>query len=728
MYVKVIIEIGVKAVDKEYVYKVPTAFLDKIKVGVRVKVNFGTQLLEGFITEIINNYEGNILVRDILEVVDDTPILNEEMFKLADYLVNKTLCSKISAFQVMLPKALKAKNKTNMHKKFNKYIVLNSDINQVNDYIASCKYNSQKEILNKLLNEKKVLITSLSSGIKTLEKKGLIKIIEEEVYRYNIIKDNDFKKVSLNSDQERVVEKIISNLNISKTFLLYGITGSGKTEVYLEVIDNVLKEGKNAIMLVPEISLTPQIVQRFVNRFGNNIAILHSGLSDSEKYDEYRKIKEGLVKIVIGARSAIFAPFDNIGAIIIDEEHTPTYKQDETSPRYDAKDVAIWRSKYHKCPLILGSATPSLESFARAGNHVFELLTLTRRPAGSILPEVHIVDMKEEVKRGNFVFSKLMTDKINEKLGKNEQIILLLNRRGYSSMITCSDCGYVEKCPKCDISLTYHKTSNTLRCHYCGFYKKKTDKCSSCGSSNIKDYGMGTQKLEEELKQKFPSANIIRMDMDTTSKKGAHEQIIKDFGRHKYDILVGTQMIAKGLDFPNVSLVGVLNADMSLTIPDFRSAERTFQLLSQVSGRAGRGDIQGEVIIQTYNNNHYSIVFAKNHDYLSFYKEEMKIRKSLSYPPYYYITLVNISCKDYELGFAHADKIGKYLRDNLEKTTIILGPTMANMFKINNVFHYQCIIKYQRDDKLSKVLKEIDDIYKIESKVNVSINVDPTRL
>lgn len=728
MYVKVIIEIGVKAVDKEYVYKVPTAFLDKIKVGVRVKVNFGTQLLEGFITEIINNYEGNILVRDILEVVDDTPILNEEMFKLADYLVNKTLCSKISAFQVMLPKALKAKNKTNMHKKFNKYIVLNSDINQVNDYIASCKYNSQKEILNKLLNEKKVLITSLSSGIKTLEKKGLIKIIEEEVYRYNIIKDNDFKKVSLNSDQERVVEKIISNLNISKTFLLYGITGSGKTEVYLEVIDNVLKEGKNAIMLVPEISLTPQIVQRFVNRFGNNIAILHSGLSDSEKYDEYRKIKEGLVKIVIGARSAIFAPFDNIGAIIIDEEHTPTYKQDETSPRYDAKDVAIWRSKYHKCPLILGSATPSLESFARAGNHVFELLTLTRRPAGSVLPQVHIVDMKEEVKRGNFVFSKLMTDKINEKLGKNEQIILLLNRRGYSSMITCSDCGYVEKCPKCDISLTYHKTSNTLRCHYCGFYKKKTDKCSSCGSSNIKDYGMGTQKLEEELKQKFPSANIIRMDMDTTSKKGAHEQIIKDFGRHKYDILVGTQMIAKGLDFPNVSLVGVLNADMSLTIPDFRSAERTFQLLSQVSGRAGRGDIQGEVIIQTYNNNHYSIVFAKNHDYLSFYKEEMKIRKSLSYPPYYYITLVNISCKDYELGFAHADKIGKYLRDNLEKTTIILGPTMANMFKINNVFHYQCIIKYQRDDKLSKVLKEIDDIYKIESKVNVSINVDPTRL
>ena len=728
MYVKVIIEIGVKAVDKEYVYKVPTAFLDKIKVGVRVKVNFGTQLLEGFITEIINNYEGNILVRDILEVVDDTPILNEEMFKLADYLVNKTLCSKISAFQVMLPKALKAKNKTNMHKKFNKYIVLNSDINQVNDYIASCKYNSQKEILNKLLNEKKVLITSLSSGIKTLEKKGLIKIIEEEVYRYNIIKDNDFKKVSLNSDQERVVEKIISNLNISKTFLLYGITGSGKTEVYLEVIDNVLKEGKNAIMLVPEISLTPQIVQRFVNRFGNNIAILHSGLSDSEKYDEYRKIKEGLVKIVIGARSAIFAPFDNIGAIIIDEEHTPTYKQDETSPRYDAKDVALWRSKYHKCPLILGSATPSLESFARAGNHVFELLTLTRRPAGSVLPEVHIVDMKEEVKRGNFVFSKLMTDKINEKLRKNEQIILLLNRRGYSSMITCSDCGYVEKCPKCDISLTYHKTSNTLRCHYCGFYKKKTDKCSSCGSSNIKDYGMGTQKLEEELKQKFPSANIIRMDMDTTSKKGAHEQIIKDFGRHKYDILVGTQMIAKGLDFPNVSLVGVLNADMSLTIPDFRSAERTFQLLSQVSGRAGRGDIQGEVIIQTYNNNHYSIVFAKNHDYLSFYKEEMKIRKSLSYPPYYYITLVNISCKDYELGFAHADKIGKYLRDNLEKTTIILGPTMANMFKINNVFHYQCIIKYQRDNKLSKVLKEIDDIYKIESKVNVSINVDPTRL
>lgn len=377
--------------------------------------------------------------------------------------------------------------------------------------------------------------------------------------------------------------------------------------------------------------------------------------------------------------------------------------------------------------MVLGSATPSLESFARACNGVYKLLTLTKRAGEGRLPSVHIIDMKEEVKHGNFILSKLLIDKIQEKLNRHEQIILLLNRRGYSSILTCRDCGNVLKCPNCDISLTYHKSSNTNRCHYCNYSIKNVSKCPVCGSSNIKEYGLGTEKLEEELNKLF-SARIVRMDIDTTSRKGMHEKIINDFGEHKYDILVGTQMIAKGLDFPLVSLVGVINADQSLNIPDFRSAENTFELLSQVSGRAGRSSLPGEVIIQTYNPDHYSIRYAKNHDYINFYKEEMKLRKLLNYPPYYYITLVNISSKDYDLGFKEANKIGNFLRNNLSSETKVLGPSLASIFKINNIYHYQCIIKYKKDIKLASVLTKIDDIYKINSKVSVSIDINPIRL
>ena len=728
MYASVIVEIGVKAVDKTFDYQVPSEFINNIRVGMRVKVPFGKLELEGFVLNLKDKIDNNYELKEIISLVDAEPILTKEMLLMGDFIVDSTLCSKISAYQAMLPKALKAKNKVSLNKKYDKYILLNKDNDEIILYINKCRYDKQKELLNKLLKEKEIKVNTITSEITTLLKHELIKLEEREIYRYKVEKDFNYKEITLNEDQKNVVNKIIEHKNESKTFLLYGVTGSGKTEVYMNVIDSILKDGKTAIMLVPEISLTPQIVKRFINRFGDNVAILHSGLSDGEKYDEYRKIQQGIVKIVVGARSAIFAPLENIGVIVIDEEHTSTYKQEDSNPRYNARDIALWRSKYHKCPVILGSATPSLESFARAGNHVYELLTLTKRPSNSVLPTVHIVDMKEEVKKNNFIFSELLIDKINEKLNKHEQIILLLNRRGYSSMLTCSSCGHVEKCPRCDISLTYHKTSNMLRCHYCGYFKKKIDKCSNCGSTDIKDYGMGTQKLEEELNKYFPSANIIRMDMDTTSKKGAHEQIIKDFGEHKYDILVGTQMIAKGLDFPLVTLVGVMNADMSLSIPDFRSAERTFQLLSQVSGRAGRGNLKGEVIIQTYNNKHYSIVLAKDHNYLAFYKEEMSIRKKLNYPPYYFITLVNISSKDYELGFEHANKIGDYLKNNLEDNTIVLGPTMANMFKINNIYHFQCIIKYRHDNKLKSILKVLDERYKAENKVNVEINVEPTRL
>ena len=724
MYASVIIEYGNKAVDREFTYIIPPKYQDIIKVGHRVLVPFNNREIEGFVLKITKEYHGAFDLKEITNICDEEPILNEEMLLLGDEITKKILCSKISIYQAMLPKALKAKHNTNIGIKNDRYLVLNKSKEEILSYIETCKYQKQVDILKELLANEKILISKTSSSIETLLKKDLIKYIYEEVNRYKSNFTGRYKPVTLNEMQESVVNKV--KLNTFKPYLLYGITGSGKTEVYMELIDRVIHQGKTAIMLVPEISLTPQIVDRFVTKFGSDIAILHSGLNEYEKYDEYRKILSGKVKIVVGARSAIFAPLKNIGIIVIDEEHTSTYKQDN-NPRYHARDVAMLRGKHHQCPIILGSATPSLESFARALNNVYELLTLTKRAGSGSLPSIEIVDMKEESRSGNFVLSKVLIDKIWSRLRKNEQVILLLNRRGYSSMLTCRDCGNVIKCPNCDISLTYHKSSNTNRCHYCNYSIKNVNKCPVCGSSNMKDYGLGTEKLEEELNRIFKS-RVIRMDMDTTSKKGMHEKIINDFGEHKYDILLGTQMIAKGLDFPLVTLVGVINADSSLNVPDFRSAEVTFGLLSQVSGRAGRSGLAGEVIIQTYNPDHYSIVYAKNHDYYSFYKEEMKIRKALSYPPYYYITLVNITSKDYELGFKEANKIGDYLRKNLNPDTKVLGPSMANIFKMNNIYHYQCIIKYKYDNNLNKVLTNIDEIYKINNKVDVSIDVDPIKV
>ena len=724
MYASIIIEYGNKAVDKTFTYIIPNEYRDKIKIGHRVLVPFNNKNIEGFVLEINDKYDGEYDLKEIDSIVDEEPILNDEMLYIGNEIQKEILCSKISIYQAMLPKALKAQHKTNIGIKRNRYMALNKDIIEINNYINSCKSKKQVEILSEIIKNDKVLVNSSNYTINSLLEKGLVKFIYEEINRYSVHSSGKYNLVKLNLEQEKVVNNV--EFNKFNSYLLYGVTGSGKTEVYMELISRVISNNKTAIMLVPEISLTPQIVDRFVTRFGSDIAILHSGLSDYEKYDEYRKIMLGKVKIVVGARSAIFAPLKNIGIIVIDEEHTNTYKQDN-NPRYHARDVAMLRGKYHNCPVVLGSATPSLESFARACKGVYKLLTLTKRAGVSKLPDVKIVDMKEEVRKGNFILSSVLVEKVEDRLKKNEQVILLLNRRGYSSMLTCRDCGMVIKCPNCDISLTYHKSSNTNRCHYCNYSVKNIAVCPQCGSKNMKDYGLGTEKLEEELNKIF-NARVIRMDMDTTSKKGMHEKIINDFGEHKYDILLGTQMIAKGLDFPMVTLVGVINADSSLNVPDFRSAEVTFDLLSQVSGRAGRGNSPGEVIIQSYNPEHYSIVCAKKHDYYGFYKEEMKIRKMLGYPPYFYITVVNITSKDYNIGFSEANKIGNYLRKNLRGDTKILGPSMANVFKINNIYHYQCIIKYKYDNKLSEVLTKIDDIYKINNKVDVSIDVNPVSI
>ncbi|MBU5246243.1 primosomal protein N' [Bacillus halotolerans] len=571
-----------------------------------------------------------------------------------------------------------------------------------------------------------------SATIKSLIQKGLLKETYEEVYR-DPYQDKMFKKTEplpLTDEQSAAFQPIRRTLdnNEHQVFLLHGVTGSGKTEIYLQSIEKVLAKGKEAIVLVPEISLTPQMVHRFKGRFGSQVAVMHSGLSTGEKYDEWRKIHRKEVRLVVGARSAIFAPFENLGMIIIDEEHESSYKQEEM-PRYHAKEVAIKRAEHHRCPVVLGSATPTLESYARAQKGVYELLSLKHRVNHQVMPEVSLVDMREELRNGNrSMFSIELMEKLEETIAKGEQAVLFLNKRGYSSFVMCRDCGYVPQCPHCDISMTYHRSGQRMKCHYCGHEEPVPHTCPECGSDHIRFFGTGTQRVEEELTKVLPHARVIRMDVDTTSRKGAHEKLLSAFGEGRADILLGTQMIAKGLDFPNVTLVGVLSADTTLHIPDFRSAEKTFQLLTQVSGRAGRHEKPGNVIIQTYTPSHYSIQLTKTHDYETFYQHEMAHRREQSYPPYYYLALVTVSHEEVAKAAVTAEKIAHFLKANCGADTKILGPSVSPIARIKDRYRYQCVIKYKQETQISALLKKILEHYKreIEQKhVMISIDMNP---
>ncbi len=722
MIANVLVELANRNVDKCFSYNVPKDFSNAIKVGIRVRVPFGKMTLEGFVLEIVENSNLDIQkLKDIKEIIDTDVILNDELLALGKYVKNRTLSTLISAYQTMLPKALKAQNKTNINKSYDKFI----ELNIAKDEILNYKFNDkQKAIIERVLTGK-VLKDNLKeislSSLNTLLNKKILRESLEEKYRYNIKEANNYKKVELNAEQKEAKERILSDLEKEHTYLLYGVTGSGKTEVYMDVIEAFISLGKSAIVLVPEISLTPQMVERFSQRFKTDVALLHSRLSDGEKYDEYRKIARGEVHIVIGARSAIFAPLKNIGVIIIDEEHTSTYKQ-ENNPKYNAIDIAIERCKYHRAQLVLGSATPSLESFTKAVVKKYELIELKKRANKMSLPVVSIVDMNKESKKGSY-FSLELKSEIEKCLANKEQIILLLNRRGYASFVTCSNCGYVSKCPNCDITLTYHKSSDMERCHYCGFAAKKKEVCPNCKEKSIKQLGVGTERIEEELNRLF-NARVIRMDLDTTSTKGAHEKIISAFRNFQYDILLGTQMIAKGLDFPGVTLVGVINADTQLMIPNFRSSEYTFQLLSQVAGRSGRGEKPGKVIIQTFNSDHYAIKLAKEHNYLEFFKREMKIRKELNYPPYCYIVSIKVISKDYDLAKKESYSIAIKLKENL-KSTVVLGPSIGSTFMINKTYRFGIILKYKKEDNLYPYLEKVLAYYLSNDKIKIDIDFNP---
>lgn len=718
MIAKVLVEINNINVDKTFDYIVPFKYIEKIKIGMRVKVPFASRELEGFVLDLVNSTDDNYELKEIISIVDEEPILNNELLHLGQFMSKKYFSTLISCYQTMLPKALKAQNKTTINKKMIKYVELCSNS------FPKLKPNQEKIVEYLRINGKvkKEDVNKISvSGVNTLIKNGII--IESLIEEYRLVtKDINKEKETfkLTVEQQEAKNKILSQTQ-SSVFLLHGVTGSGKTVVYMEIVEEMLNRGKDSIFLVPEISLTPQMVYHFKSRFGDEVAVLHSRLSEGEKYDEYRKIVEGKVHIVVGARSAVFAPFKNLGAIIIDEEHTTSYKQDN-NPKYSAIEIAIERAKNNNAIVILGSATPSLETYARSIKGLYTLVELKHRVNTNNLPLVEIVDMSKEKHRGSIFSSRLITE-VNKRLEEHEQIILLLNRRGYSSFITCSNCGYTAKCPHCDITLTYHKTSNTLRCHYCGYADKMNDICPSCGEKAIKTLGTGTEKVEEEIKKVF-NARVVRMDLDTTSKKGSHEKIITAFKNHEYDILLGTQMIAKGLDFSNVTLVGVINADTSLMIPNYRSNEYTFQLLMQTAGRSGRGEKNGSVIIQTFNPEHYAITLASKHDYIDFFKQEMEVRRKLSYPPYYYLIYIKVIGKDYNKISIESNKIASILTREL-KNSKILGPTTCSVFKLNGLFRFGIIIKYKKEEKMEEVLQSLVNHYKGNQTVKVDIDVNP---
>jgi primosomal protein N' (replication factor Y) len=570
-----------------------------------------------------------------------------------------------------------------------------------------------KEIPQKRLLEQ---IETTSNTVNALVKKGILKTERKEVYRnpYDDDRIERTEALTLTSEQEQAITPILESIEKAEhdVFLVHGVTGSGKTEIYLQAIQEVINKGQEAIVLVPEISLTPQMVKRFKGRFGKNVAVMHSALSAGEKFDEWRKIQRKEVQVVVGARSAVFSPFENLGIIIIDEEHETSYKQ-EDQPRYHARDVAIKRGETNNFPIVLGSATPMLESYARAQKDVYKLTTLRKRTNNKPLPKVVTVDMRNELHAGNrTMFSRMLMEKIRGCLERREQIVLLLNRRGYSTFIMCRDCGHVKECPHCDIALTYHKNNHRIKCHYCSYEEVAPSQCPECASELIRYFGTGTQRIEESLATLLPEARVIRMDVDTTRRKGAHEKLLRDFADKKGDILLGTQMIAKGLDFENVTLVGVLTADSMLHLPDFRSSEKTFQLLTQVSGRAGRHELDGEVIVQTYTPEHYSIEMASNYDFEGFYKREMATRRAFQYPPYYFLALITITHPNHVKVVQAGKQIAQMLENKVEPNTVILGPTPSPIPRIKDRYRYQCMIKYKHEPDLRKNIQSIMTYFK----------------
>ena len=772
MIAQVLVDVKSKNVNKTYDYLVPETFMGFLELGARVVVPFGNRAVMGFVLGFLEDSEYSKKLKSISKVLDIESFLTSELIDIAKDLSVRTNTILIRVLETILPSALKVIYKP-------KIMVVNSE-NLSEDLKPIFEYQSQvllenidekhyklinREIkndnltqiyeirdLNKNLTKKFVRKTSkefdkisdkqrlvlnyleaqkgkeellkillkktnvTDSVVKTLEKHAYVETYVKEVYRkVETLNEVTDKIIELNIIQEPIFEKIVCKKNTNSKFLLHGVTGSGKTEIYLKTIEDVINDGKNVLLLVPEISLTPMMISRFKSRFESLVAALHSGLSSGEKYDEWRRIKRKEARIVIGARSACFAPLENIGLIIVDECHESSYKQ-TNGLIYYAVDILEERSAIHNCPIILGSATPNIESYAKAKKGIYELLEIKERALNSKLPRIDIVNMLSEFKSGNdSPFSKKLIEEIDSRLKRNEQVILLMNRRGYANFVICRECGYVFKCPNCDISLTYHEYSNSLKCHYCGHEEKKPNTCIRCGSNELNFMGSGTQKIEKYLSEYFPTAKVYRMDNDTTRKKHSHEIILNKF-QNQGDILIGTQMIAKGLDFPRVTLVGIIQADSNLFVPDFRAPEKTFQLIMQVSGRAGRRSIEGQVVIQAMNPEHYAVKYACENDYYGFYQYEMRLRRVARYSPFYYLIEIGFNGKSIRDVFYAGIEFSKQLK-RFDESIIVLGPAIDQTIKIKNKYTAKIMIKYREKKDFYEKINELvdsfssDDIY-----------------
>jgi primosomal protein N' (replication factor Y) len=729
-YAGVIINNESSNVDKAFTYKIPEPMVDLVKLGLRVKVPFGrgNRIIDGFIIELFDNCENINNLKEISEICDDFTVIREQDIKLINIMREKYMCTYLDCIKLIMPTGITR----GMKHKMTKVVSIKNSLTEKYDkepyrsIFTIVENNNCKYTKNEISKKFNISISSINTLVKHEFLDYNIKVVD----RYNERIYDRYEEKKLNIDQYEAINKIMTDKN--NKFLIHGVTGSGKTEIYMKLVSMIIAEGKEAIMLVPEIALTPQMLERFKGRFGKNIAVFHSRLSDGERYDEWLRVKSGKVKVAVGARSALFLPFKNLGIIIIDEEHELSYKSDVT-PKYNAIDVAIIKSEIEKCKLVLGSATPSIETYYKCKNGDIQLIEINNRADGAELPAVNIVDMREELLSNNrSMFSRELKESISTALERKEQIILFLNRRGHSTFVSCRKCGYVFKCDHCDIALTYHSDSKKLICHYCGDVRSLPSTCPQCKSHYVKYFGVGTEKIEGEVWKEFPNAKTLRMDYDTTRSKNSYENIYNIFKNGEADILIGTQMVAKGLDFKNVTLVGVIAADLSLNLPDYRANERTFQLINQVSGRAGRGSKKGKVIIQTYNPTSSSIIAASKNDYLGFYKEELQMRYLMDYPPFKKILLINLSSKYENLLIKNIQNVALLLKNMLQKNSNIniLGPCPCSISKIKEMYRWQIIIKGDFDNKYACNIKKIvyDSIKTDYNNIRVSMDINPTSL
>lgn len=738
-YANIIVDISLDKLDKTFQYAIPSQLREQIHPGVQVDIPFGKRTLTGYVVEVTEEPEFDVdKIRPLIGIHEGSVPMESQLIEMAAWIRKNYGSTMNQALKTVLP--IK-KQTRHVERKTVKLLLNEAQAQQKLALFESKHYKAKARLLRELIAQKEIDYTMVTqklnvsaATIRNLQEQQILQIETTTCYRNPVQHlTQEGYHLTLNENQTQVVNRITEDMDSGhpKTYLLKGVTGSGKTEVYMELIAHVLAAGRQAIVLIPEIALTYQTVMRFYNRFGDRVSIMNSRLSQGERYDQYERAKAGEIDIMIGPRSALFTPFERLGLIIIDEEHENSYKS-ETSPRYHAREVAIERARINHAVVVLGSATPSIDSYYMAQTGRYQLLEMTQRVKNQALPTCEVVDLRQELRDGNrSILSKRLQELMEERLEKKQQTMLFLNRRGVSGFISCRACGYVVKCPHCDVSLSQH-AGGRMVCHYCGYEERQPKVCPSCGSKYLGGFKAGTQKIEMLVKQRFPKARVLRMDFDTTRTKDSYEKILQAFANQEADILIGTQMIVKGHDFPNVTLVGVLAADMSLHVADYHAAERTFQLLTQAVGRAGRGQLPGQAVIQTYDPEHFAIQTAKAQDYEAFYQHEIAYRKMMHYPPIWNMLLVHCMGKNEQIAQQTAQLMADKLQSAIKrsgKPVLLVGPADATIAKVNDIYRkvlYMKAADYQTLVALKDALEQFGKKTNAFSNVTIQFDFNPS--